>query len=60
MECVNISYGISLESNQDIMNLLSMTPYTRHTDQDAVEKLKRLNALETEVDINIIVYQKLR
>lgn len=60
LECVNITYGISLESTLDIMNLLSMTPYTRHTDQDAVEKLKRLNALETEVDINIIVYQKLR
>jgi len=57
LEQINVSYNIHLESNADILNLLMMTPYSRHTDQQAMENLKRLPELQTEVDFNIMVYQ---
>ena len=56
----NVAYTINLKKNTDILNLLMMTPYSRHTDQEAVENLKGLNSLSTEIDINIMVYQKYR
>jgi len=54
----NVSYDIHLKGAQDIFNLLMMTPYSRHTNQDAVEDLKKLDKLDTEVDFNIMIYQK--
>ena len=55
----NVSYNINLESSEDIFNLLMMTPYSRHISEGVVEDLKKLNELSTEVDFNIMVYQKL-
>ncbi|MGI5998969.1 MAG: putative RNA methyltransferase [Lutispora sp.] len=55
---VNVSYHIHLESTQDILNLLTMTPYIRHTSEAEMEKLKSLDSLKTVVDFNIMVYQK--
>jgi len=55
---VNISYNIHLESTEDILNLLTMTPYIRHISETEMEKLKNLDSLDTEVDFNIMVYQK--
>lgn len=49
-------YSMVLKNTRDILNLLTMTPYSRHAGEDAVEKLKKLTRLETEVDINILVY----
>lgn len=55
---VNVSYDIHLKSTEDILNLLMMTPYSRHTDQEMIENLKTLDELTTEIDFNIMVYQK--
>jgi 23S rRNA (guanine745-N1)-methyltransferase len=55
---MNVSYDIHLKVAEDIFNLLMMTPYSRHTNQEAVEDLKKLNELDTEVDFNIMIYQK--
>lgn len=52
------AYSIALENTRDILNLLTMTPYGRHAREDAVERLKKLTRLETEVDINLLVYAK--
>lgn len=51
----NVNYEILLKSKQDILNLFTMTPYSRHAEIDALEKLSEF---ATEVDINIFVYQK--
>ncbi|MBE6686767.1 MAG: methyltransferase domain-containing protein [Ruminococcaceae bacterium] len=51
-----IRYDISLESNEDIMNLFSMTPYYHKTSQRDIEKLKGLDRLFCEVDFEILVY----
>ena len=55
VEQYNVNYDIHLETSQDIFNLFMMTPYSRHADAGAVD---RLNEFSTAVDINILVYQK--
>lgn len=55
---VNVAYPIHLKGTQDILNLLRMTPYSRHAAAAAVENLQSLDEFVTEVDINIMVYQK--
>lgn len=54
----NASYEIELKSAEDIFNLFTMTPYSRHADMEAAGKLKSAGEFVTEVDINIMVYRK--
>jgi len=56
IEQYNAAYNIQLECKQDILNLFMMTPYSRHADMRAVNEL---SDIATEVDINILVYEKL-
>lgn len=49
---------ISLESNEDIKNLFSMTPYYYKTGTDGSKKVSELNSLETEIEFEILVYKK--
>lgn len=56
IEETNISYDVHLKDKQDILNLFMMTPYSRHAD---VENIKCLDELVTEVDINIMIYERL-
>lgn len=55
---IHVTYTLELNSTEDILNLLTMTPYIRHTDEDMVDNLKKLTHLTTEVDFNILVYQR--
>lgn len=50
-----VNYNISIKEKQDIINLFKMTPYSRHAD---IELISRNDELQTEVDINILVYEK--
>lgn len=54
----NVTCNLHLDNNEDIINLWRMTPYSRHTDEAAYDQLKKLDQLSTEIDINIMVYQK--
>ena len=54
----SISYSILLESNEDIKNLFSMTPYYWRTSPSDSEKLKDIQTLKTMIDINFSVYKK--
>jgi 23S rRNA (guanine745-N1)-methyltransferase len=58
LDSVQVSYEIALQGSREIMNLLTMTPYVRHADEGALARLNQLERLENEVDINIMVYQK--
>lgn len=56
LDRANATYPLSIDTNQDILNLLTMTPYSKHVDGVALSKLKELTGLETEIDVNIFVY----
>ena len=54
-----LTYNINVEGNESIKNLFAMTPYYWKTSQNDVQKLEALECLETEIDINFEVYQKI-
>ena len=54
-----LRYSITVEGNENIKNLFAMTPYYWKTSQSDVQKLEMLEKLQTEVDINFEVYQKM-
>ncbi len=54
----NLSFDISLRSNEDILNLFSMTPYYYRTSQKDKEKLSTLSHLESEIEIDFFIYRK--
>ncbi len=51
-------FGIDLKSNEDILNLFSMTPYYYRTSQRDKEKLTLLSSLESEIEIDFFIYRK--
>ncbi len=53
-----LSYTVTLETNEDILNLFSMTPYYWRTSREDSQKLVGLEKLVTEIDINFTVYKK--
>ena len=58
MEQIFAKKTIKLECNEDIMNLMSMTPYFYRTHPDDLKKLEGLDSLETLTDFGILVYKK--
>ena len=54
-----LKYSIDLNSNSDIKNLFSMTPYYHKTSQSDIEKLNALDSLSTEIEFEVLVYKKL-
>lgn len=56
LDQADVRYTIELKDNQAILNLLTMTPYSKHIDEAALAKLKELPWLETEIDIKIKIY----
>ena len=55
----SVAYSIHLESSEDIMNLLAMTPYYWHIDPVTKKRVEEMSELQTDVDFSITVYQKL-
>lgn len=55
----NISYSISLDNNEDIKNLISMTPYYWSITEEMRKRIGEIRELVTELDFNIDVYKKL-
>ena len=53
-----LTYDLTLESNELIMALFSMTPYYWRTSQKDKDKLLGLDRLVTKIDILFSVYQK--
>lgn len=58
IEKPEIKTEILLESNTDIKNLFSMTPYYYKTSEKDQKKLENLQVLKTETEFGIIVYNK--
>ena len=53
-----LKYTITLESNQDIYNLFTMTPYYYKSSKEDAEKLLKLETLTTTVHFDIEIYKK--
>ena len=53
-----LKYNISLNCNEDIINLFKMTPYYYKTGREEMQKLNEKNQLETVVHFCIEVYEK--
>lgn len=54
----HISYRLALDSQEDIQNLFSMTPYYYRTGRCEQERLAALERLETQVDFELLTYRK--
>lgn len=59
VEQYNVSYEIGLKNTQDLFNLFKMTPYSRHAEIETENKLKTIGEFVTEVDIILMLYQKI-
>ena len=57
-EVVPIRHSITLDCNADIMALFSMTPYAWKTPREGVERLAKLDRLDTEIGFDIHVYTR--
>ena len=57
IENKRISYRIELESQEDIQNLFSMTPYYYRTGKEQQERLSSLDKLETAIDFELLAYR---
>ena len=55
----NISYNITLDNSEDILNLFRMTPYAYRTSSVGRERIERLERLETAIEFITFVYKKL-
>ena len=55
---IRVKSQIELTSQEDIFALFQMTPYYFKTGASAVEKLKALDRLTTEIEFIILAYQK--
>ncbi len=53
-----VKYTIDLQTNEDIKNLFSMTPYYHKTSQADIAKLDNLSSLTTEIEFEILIYKK--
>ena len=54
-----LEYEGELRSSDEIMALFTMTPYYYKTSAEAVEKLKGINTLKTELGFELRIYEKL-
>lgn len=55
----NIRYDVSINTSQAISDLFSMTPYYWKTGEDAAARLSELDKLDTALDFDIIVFERL-
>lgn len=52
-----VNAAINLPNQQDIDNLFTMTPYYYKSSVESVERLHQLGSLQTQIDVDIIVYR---
>jgi len=59
-ETHSVDFEITVDGEQAIFDLFSMTPYFWKTPRDAVERLKKVSKLKTDVSFKILYYEKNR
>ena len=58
LEAVKIADTITIDNNEDIMSLFSMTPYYYRTDLNGMQRARALTSLTTEIAFEILVYSE--
>lgn len=58
LEAVPIRYSVHLDSPEDVMALLGMTPYAWKTPREGVARLAALRELDTEIGFDVHVYRR--
>lgn len=53
-----LTYRMKLQSNEDIFNLLSMTPFAHSVTKEARSKIEKLDQLTCQADFSIRLYKK--
>ncbi len=59
LKAEKIETKVSLENQEDILNLFRMTPYYYRTKQEDLEKIHSLNRFEVTISFELLVYQKI-
>jgi 23S rRNA (guanine745-N1)-methyltransferase len=59
LEKASLKIPLSINSNEQVMNLLSMTPHSQRINIDAKKRLNVTQALNDQADFLLYVYQKL-
>lgn len=59
IDVVPVTTHFTLDTNEKVMSLFHMTPYTWNTPKESAERLAGLDALEVTADFRIHVYKKL-
>lgn len=59
IELIKTCNTITLDSNEDIINLFKMTPYYYKTGRNDQQKLEQLAHLETETEFGVVAYKKM-
>lgn len=54
-----VEYTATVNGNANVKSLFAMTPYYWKTSQKDMLKLEKIDRLETEIDVNIELYQKI-
>ncbi len=54
-----LKYSVTIDTNADILNLFSMTPYYWRTSPYDTAKLSNINSLTTPIDIIFSIYKKI-
>ena len=57
-EIISIKYEIEVNSHEDLMNLLAMTPYMYKTKQEDIENLNNIDKIKLTIDFRIVVWKK--
>ncbi|MBQ2759587.1 MAG: methyltransferase domain-containing protein [Clostridia bacterium] len=57
-EKIKLCGKISIDSAEDILSLLKMTPYYYHTPSSGLERIEKYSSLETETEFVLFVYRK--
>jgi len=60
LEKASLTVPLSLNSNDDIMNLVSMTPHGQRINKDNANRLNATHTLNDEADFLLYAYQKIR
>ena len=57
-DTLRVRADLRLENREDISALFRMTPYFYHTPSEGMDRLNRLDVLETEIDFLLLLYKK--
>ena len=58
IDAINLKYNATIQGNETIKNLFTMTPYYHRTSLEDKEKLESVETLFTTIEVNYLIYKK--